>query len=79
MIASQNPSPRDTNLLQRIDAVLCAHHTLAPHRPAVRVSIEDARIVLRGNLPSAALKQELVPAIRLAGVLGQVCNCVEVN
>ena len=52
---------------------------VATHSTDVDVTIEGPRIVLRGHLPSVALKRELVPAIRLAGVLDQICNCVEVN
>lgn len=70
---------RGAQIIRRIDSVLCAHHDLCSHRADLQISMEGARIVLRGHLPSVALKQALVPAIRQAGVLGQVCNCVEIG
>jgi hypothetical protein len=66
-------------MIRRIDTVLCAHHDLCNHRVDLKFSMEGSRIVVRGQLPSVALKQALVPAIRQAGVLDQVCNCVEIG
>ncbi|QEF97352.1 hypothetical protein Mal15_13920 [Stieleria maiorica] len=79
MATSQLSDSRFTRLIQRIDSVLCAHHELCDHLANLEISMEGSRIVLRGQLPSVALKQALVPAIRQAGVLGQVCNCVEIG
>ncbi len=79
MASTRLADARAARMIQRIDAVLCAHHDLSHHRPDLQISLEGSRIVLRGQLPSAALKQALVPAIRQAGVLGQVCNCVEIG
>ncbi len=78
MITSQKLSTRDANLILRIQSVLEAHASLAPYHLGLDVTMEGPRVVLRGVLPSASLKQALIPAIRQAGVLGQVCNCVEV-
>ncbi|OYP37991.1 hypothetical protein CGZ80_03730 [Rhodopirellula sp. MGV] len=58
--------------------MLSNHRELAPYRTGLDITLEGSRIVVRGQLPTAALRQALVPAIRQAGVLGQVCNCVEV-
>ena len=63
----------------RIDSVLQAHHQLSKYRNGLSITIEGTRIVVRGQLPSVALKQAVVPAIRQAGVLGQICNCVEIG
>ena len=79
MAIIQVQETRVSSMIRRIDSVLCAHHDLCGHRANLQISMEGARIVLRGNLPSVALKQALVPAIRQAGVLGQVCNCVEIG
>ncbi|WP_182869079.1 hypothetical protein [Stieleria mannarensis] len=79
MATSQLSDSRFTHLIQRIDSVLCSHHELCDHLANLEISMEGSRIVLRGQLPSVALKQALVPAIRQAGVLGQVCNCVEIG
>lgn len=79
MIASQKAFSRAARTIRRIESILDAHETLAAHSTELSVSVEGPRIVLRGHLPSVDLKQALVPAIRQAGVLGQVCNCVEVN
>ncbi|TWT98431.1 hypothetical protein [Stieleria varia] len=78
MMTIQQASTREANLILRIQSVLEAHAQLSPYHLGLDVTMEGPRVVLRGVLPSAALKQALVPAIRQAGVLGQVCNCVEV-
>ena len=70
---------RGARMIRRIESVLCAHHDLCDHRVDLEISMEGSRIVLRGHLPTVGLKQALVPAVRQAGVLGQVCNCVEIG
>ncbi|MDM4018632.1 hypothetical protein [Roseiconus lacunae] len=70
---------RSAQTIHRIDSVLSNHRELAEFRMELDITMEGSRIVLRGQLPTVALKQALVPAIRQAGVLGQVCNCVEVS
>lgn len=79
MATTKLADSRSARTIQRIDSVLCAHHDLCDHRVDLQISLEGSRIVLRGHLPSVALKQALVPAIRQAGVLGQICNCVEIG
>lgn len=79
MAMTQVQESRVSSMIRRIDSVLCAHHDLCDHRVNLEISMEGTRIVLRGHLPTVALKQALVPAIRQAGVLGQVCNCVEIG
>ena len=79
MATTQNTDSRGVHMIRRIDTVLCAHHDLCNHRADLEISMEGSRIVLRGHLPSVALKQALLPAIRQAGVLSQVCNCVEIG
>lgn len=79
MATTQIQESRVSRMIRRIDSVLCSNHDLCNHRANLEISMEGARIVLRGHLPSVALKQALVPAIRQAGVLGQVCNCVEIG
>ena len=79
MASTKETDSRGAQIIRRIDTVLCAHHDLAGHRADLEISMEGSRIVLRGLLPSVALKQALLPAIRQAGVLSQVCNCVEVG
>lgn len=68
----------DARAVQRIQSILDVHEHLRSYAAAVQVSVENAVIVLRGDLPTADLKQALVPAVRQAGVLGQVSNCVHV-
>lgn len=79
MATTQNLDSRCLQMIRRIDTVLCAHHELSHHRTDLEISMEGSRIVLRGQLPTVALKQALLPAIRRAGVLSQVCNCVEIG
>ncbi|TWU60077.1 hypothetical protein Poly51_03510 [Rubripirellula tenax] len=69
---------RDQRMLQRIDGVLRFDSELSLHAADVQVSIESSRVVLSGSLPSASLIDQLVPAIRKAGVLNQICNNVRV-
>jgi hypothetical protein len=70
---------RDNRMIDNIQAVLSVHQQLRQYAAAVQVSIENTAIVLRGHLPSVALKQALIPAIRQAGVLAKVCNEVQVE
>ena len=72
-------TPRETRIIQRIYSILNVHEQLRQYAAAVQISIENTVIVLRGELPSADLKQALVPAVRQAGVLGQVQNAVHVG
>lgn len=69
---------RDKRTIRNIESVLGVHDHLRQYATALQVTIENATIVLRGELPSGALKAELIPAVRQAGVLCQVCNCVRV-
>ncbi len=70
---------RDCRTIQCIQTMFCVHQQLRQYASAVQVSIEDAVLVLRGQLPSGELKQELIPAIRQAGFLGRVCDLVVVD
>ncbi len=69
----------EEQVIRRIDSVLSVHETLSHYSESMTVTVEGSRIVVRGCLPSVALKQAIVPAIRQAGVLEQVCNCVEIG
>lgn len=78
-MTTQECNSRDMRMIHNIQAVLGVHDQLRRYAATLQVSIENATIVLRGELPSIALKSALVPAVRQAGVLSQVCNCVEVS
>ena len=69
---------RESRILERIQLIFNVHEQLQQYATAVQVSIENTVIVLRGELPSADLKQALVPAVRQAGVLGKIQNAVQV-
>ena len=75
----QEQISRDNRMIGNIQAVLHVHAQLRQYAAAVQVSIENTAIVLRGHLPTAALKQALIPAIRQAGVLYKVSNEVQVE
>ena len=77
MITTQQLSHRNSRIIDRIESVLGVR--LGPYGNAIQVSIENTVIVLRGELPNADLKQQLVPAVRQAGVLCQVSDCVQVS
>ena len=74
----QECNTRDKRMIDNIQSVLRVHEQLRQYAAALQVSIENATIVLRGELPSVALKSQLVPAVRRAGVLDRVCNDVRV-
>jgi hypothetical protein len=65
-------------MIDRIESVFRVHEQLCAHAASLQVTIENARIVVRGELPSVDLKAELIPAVRRAGVLRQVWDCVDV-
>ena len=68
---------REFQTIRRIDSVLDADKDLESHRMDIRITIENAQIMLRGHLPTPAMRQKLVQVIRQAGVMGQICNCVQ--
>lgn len=70
---------RDRRMVRNIQSVLRVHDQLRQHAAKLQVSIENATIVLSGELPEPALVAELVPAVRRAGVLARVCNRVQVG
>jgi hypothetical protein len=70
---------RDSRTVQCIESMFRVHQRLRQYASTLQISIEDAAIVLRGKLPSGDLKADLLPAIRQAGFLGQVCDRVEVE
>ena len=77
MHATQQANRQETRIITQIESMLGIR--LGHYASAIQVSVENTVIVLRGELPSADLRQELVPAIRQAGVLSQVSNCVQVS
>ena len=69
---------RDRRIVDNIQLMFRLSQDLQAYATRIDVSIENATVVLRGELPSGALKAELVPAVRRAGVLCQINNCVRV-
>ncbi len=78
-MTTKESQSRDSRTIQCIQSVLRAHSRLRQYTSSVQMTFENATIVLRGQLPSGDLKAELLPAIRQAGFLGRVCDCVEVE
>jgi len=79
IMTTQECDSRDRRIVENIRTMLQASPTLRQHASLLEVSIERSAIVIRGNLPSAAMKAEVVPVIRQAGVLSQINNCVLVS
>lgn len=75
-MTTQEYDSRNRRTIEKIRTVFQANRELCQYASLLEVSIENATIVVRGHLPSGDLKAELVPAIRQAGVLCQVNNCV---
>ncbi len=69
---------RDKRIVNNIQSVLRVHDQLREHAAEMEVSIENSMIVVRGKLPSSLLKDQVIPAVRQAGVLRQVCDFVRV-
>lgn len=78
-MTSKESANRNLQLISNIESVLRVHDQLCQYAAALQITIENAAIVLRGELPSVALKAQLVPVIRQAGVLCKVQDCVEVR
>ncbi len=70
---------RDNRFIQNIRSVLVVHDQLRDHAAKILVTIENASVVVRGQLPSSELKGEVVASIRRAGVLSRVCDLVQVR
>lgn len=79
MATTQTLETRQSREILCIDSILEAHHELAPHRHNLEISLEGSRVTIEGHLPNASLNEALVPAIRQAGVLGQIQNRVQIG
>lgn len=69
---------RDRQIIQRIESVLRTDGSLACHADDLNIQINESVLVIGGSLPSASLKQSILPMVRRAGVLCQVSNQVSV-
>ena len=76
--ASANHHGPEAQLIERIRSIFMGDHQINHYAESLEVSVENTSIVLHGDLPTADLRQQLVPAIRQAGILWQVCNLVQV-
>ncbi len=70
---------RDRRMIRSITLVIHAHSQLQHYAAALQITIENATVLLRGNLPSDSLKASLVGVVRTAGVLNRIDNCVHVQ
>ena len=70
---------RDSRTIQCIQTMFRGHKRLCRYASSLQISLENAGVVLRGQLPSSDLKADLVPAIRQAGFLGRICDEVVVE
>lgn len=77
-MTTQECTSRDLRMVDNIRAVILASPGLGHYAVALQVSIEDAAVVLRGELPRAELKDLLVSAVRQAGVLNRVSDFVRI-
>lgn len=75
----QERNSRDQRTIHSIQTVFSASERLRQYAASIRITIENATVVLWGELPSVDLKSELVPAVRRAGVLSQICDRVAVT
>ena len=77
-MTTQECNSRDRRLVDNIRSVMQVNPLLQQYATELQVSIENASVVLRGELPSPDLKAQLVPAVRQAGVLYRVTDCVRI-
>lgn len=77
-MTTQECCSRDRRLVDNIRFVMQVNPLLQQYATTLQVSIENASVVLRGELPSPDLKAQLVPAVRQAGVLYRVTDCVRI-
>ena len=70
---------RDSRTIQCIQSIFRAHKRLCRYASSLQISLENAGVVLRGQLPSSDLKADLIPAIRQAGFLGRINDEVVVD
>ncbi len=77
-MTTQECNSRDRRMVDKIRLVMQVNPLLQQYSTALQVSIENASVVLRGELPSPDLKAQLVPAVRQAGVLYRVTDCVRI-
>ena len=75
-MTSKECNSRDRRIIDNIQRMFQVNRDLKDHVTGLDISIENSTIVLRGKLPNGALKDELIRAVRRAGVLSQVNNCV---
>ena len=69
---------RDRRTRERILSIFRSDTSLRDHAESITIGIEHSRIVLSGELPDGQLVQQLVPAIRRAGVLCQIAVHIDV-
>ena len=77
--ATVNDNDAETKLIERIRSIFDDNQHINDYVERLEVSVDKTLIILHGDLPTADLKQQLVPAIRQAGILWQVCNLVHVQ
>lgn len=63
---------RQQRTCDRIRAVFQSDDSLRMHANQIDIQVEHARVVLSGELPNLRLINQLIPAIRRAGVLCQI-------
>ena len=72
-------SQRESRTIDRILAVLSVHDSLADHVSSLQFTIENSIVIVRGELPTEGLRNQVVPAVRRAGVLARVNDCIQVS
>ena len=77
-MTTQEHESKNSRMIHSIQAMFHVHEQLQQYAAALQVSVENAKIVLTGEVPSVDLKAQLIPAVRRAGVLSQVSNRVHV-
>ena len=78
-MTNQEQRRRDRQRIFSIRSVFGVHQLLKHWADALEISVEHSRIVLRGTVPTTTHKAALIPAVRQAGVLGQIENSVRIE
>lgn len=77
-MTTQESNSRDRRIVENIHSVIRVDPRLRQYATAVQISVENASVVLRGELPNSELKEQLIPLVRQAGVLYQITDQVRI-
>ncbi len=79
MHSIEKPTQRDRRTISCIRSVILSDAALKEFANKLEITVEQTVIVVRGNVPTAKMRDQIVALVRRAGVLSRVNNCVQVS